>query len=61
MDPNAALDELIDLATSDLREFGDEVHRLAELVLGLDDWLARGGFLPSRWNHGQSAASEGGE
>jgi len=61
MDPNAALDELIGLATSDLREFGDEVHRLAELVLALDDWLARGGFLPTRWNAGRSAAEEGGE
>ena len=61
MDPNAALDELLNLATSDLREFGNDVHRLAELVLALDGWLAKGGFLPSRWNQSHSAAEHGGE
>jgi hypothetical protein len=24
---------------------------LAELVLALDEWIAKGGALPSRWGH----------
>ena len=27
----------------------DDAVRLAELVIALDEWLARGGFLPSQW------------
>ncbi|MBB5167088.1 hypothetical protein [Mycobacterium sp. AZCC_0083] len=49
MDPNAALEEMLDLARGDLTEFGDEVHRLAELTLGLHEFLGKGGFLPSAW------------
>lgn len=49
MDPDVMLDEMRALAKSDLSEFGDEVHRLAELTLALDEWITKGGFLPADW------------
>lgn len=51
MDPNANLDEQRELARRFVEETISlaEVDRLAELVLALDEWLARGGFLPKRW------------
>lgn len=52
MDPNANLNEMIELATEhiDADEIDqDDARRLAELVLGLDDWLVGHGFLPRRW------------
>ena len=54
MDPDAALAEALDLARCDLAEYGDEVHRLAELFLGLHDFLSSGGFLPAAWNAGRN-------
>lgn len=51
MDPDAALAELRELANGDLAEFGDEVHRIAELFIGLDDWIKRGGVLPKDWRN----------
>jgi DNA polymerase III epsilon subunit-like protein len=47
MDPNAALSELRSLARID----AERGFRWAELLLGLDDWLERGGFLPLDWTH----------
>jgi hypothetical protein len=53
MDPDATLIELRALAG---REYGgdtldeDETFRLAELIHNLDEWLTRGGFLPTDWN-----------
>jgi hypothetical protein len=57
MDPDAALDELLDLAdlvtrfadADGERTDGSDVLRLAELVLALDGWLTASGFLPTRW------------
>ncbi|WP_156409287.1 hypothetical protein [Mycobacterium sp. Root265] len=49
MDPDEALQMLLALATSDLKEFGDEVHEMANLALALDGWLRNGGFLPKAW------------
>lgn len=56
MDPNACLEEIRRLATqqrdADVAENNlspSSVYRLAELVLALDEWLARGGFLPRTW------------
>lgn len=58
MDPDAALEELLELAdlvTSLLdAEVGKQIDRtdvlrLAELVLAIDAWLTAGGFLPTRW------------
>ena len=43
MDPNANLLEQLRLASN-------QGGRLAELVIALDDWIARGGFLPTRWD-----------
>ncbi|AER49399.1 hypothetical protein STINGER_85 [Mycobacterium phage Stinger] len=54
MDPDAALAEALDLARGDLAEYGDEVHRLAEVFLALDSWLQGGGFLPAAWDVGRS-------
>lgn len=49
MDPDATLDEMLDLAQGDLNEFGDEVHKLAELTLALNKWITEGGVLPAIW------------
>lgn len=27
----------------------DDAARLAELVMALDEWMSRGGFLPAAW------------
>ncbi|MDQ2729971.1 MAG: hypothetical protein M3Y91_19430 [Actinomycetota bacterium] len=51
MDPETALAEARDLA---LRLFdreaepGDDVH-LAALVLAMNRWMTRGGFMPTTW------------
>jgi hypothetical protein len=50
MDPNSNLEEQLRLA-ADLVEIGSaDAARLAELVLALDEWIRRGGFIPARWN-----------
>lgn len=59
MDPDANLKEQLDLARRIIRILDDSAYafapvpaqaaRLAELVLALDEWIVRGGFLPSRW------------
>ncbi len=51
MDPDTALAEALDLAVGILdgeAEDGDDV-RLAELIVGLNRWMSRGGFMPSAW------------
>lgn len=56
MDPDAALDELLDLADQVIQSYdhdvqppGSDVLRMAQLVDELDGWLGTGGFLPRRW------------
>lgn len=55
MDPDANLEEQLQLAksldgSSPLSERALlRARRLAELVVAMDEWLARGGRLPSRW------------
>ena len=51
MDPNANLLEQLRLARKlvDDDAPSDDAQRLAELVLALDEWLQRGGFMPQRW------------
>lgn len=64
MDPNANLAEQLELARQSQAindAGGDELTedqelelvaiatRLAELVLALNEWIARGGFLPAVW------------
>jgi hypothetical protein len=51
MDPNANLKEQLDIARKLLDDpIGeDDVDRLAELVVALDEWISNGGFLPKRW------------
>jgi len=57
MDPDTNLQEQRALAASILRDFDADqpvdavdAARLAELVLALDGWIAKGGFLPARWS-----------
>lgn len=53
MDPNATLRSIRLLAAAILAD--DELDQdpdavdLAELVTGLDEWVATGGFLPDAW------------
>jgi hypothetical protein len=59
MDPNAALAEIRHLAASIRNSASKSVdravaadgERLADMVLALDDWMKRGGFLPADWKH----------
>jgi len=68
MDPNANLSEQRRLAAQFLAIMDDydeatgeptraireaDVFRLAELVEALDEWIARGGFLPTAWQAGR--------
>lgn len=56
MDPTANLKEQRELAAQinatidagDQPDLGD-ILRLSELVLTLDEWISRGGFLPEQW------------
>jgi hypothetical protein len=54
MDPNANLDEMLQLAR--LIDVGEDswvpeqAERLAELVVAMDGWLRKGGFRPARWD-----------
>jgi hypothetical protein len=51
MDPDANLKEQLEIAlrVADGTYCDDDTMRLGELVLGLDEWIRRGGFLPERW------------
>lgn len=55
MDPNAALERLRDaLRTMDSYSedvWPDDVMEVVESARALDDWLSRGGFLPTDWKH----------
>lgn len=64
MDPDAALAELLDLARAHQAELDDEstnnhadTGQMADLVLGLHDWLSTGGFLPAAWAVGRATDS----
>jgi hypothetical protein len=53
MDPNACLREMLEI-TADFDKLEDDealiaANRLVDLVDGLDGWLSKGGFLPTRW------------
>lgn len=64
MDPTANLKEQLALSakiqraydssdvtnyTSKLETMADDANRLAELVIALNEWIQRGGFLPITW------------
>lgn len=58
MDPNRCLEEQLALARKflDIQDGNDsdlieevDVFRLSELVLSLDEWIRKGGFLPKAW------------
>jgi hypothetical protein len=54
MDPDANLAEQLRLALliQARPDYGETAHdavRLADLVLALNEWLARGGALPEAW------------
>ena len=57
MDPDANLEEQLSIARSifledpdrNIENLSEEAIRLAELVLSLDEWIRKGGFLPASW------------
>jgi len=55
MDPNANLKEQREIITRlrdcDLLPDPHDTFRLVELCLALDQWISRGGFLPTEWNY----------
>jgi hypothetical protein len=52
MDPSTNLKEQLyhaeEIVNSDF-PLAEDATRLAELVLALNEWITRGGFLPSAW------------
>lgn len=66
MDPDSALARIVELAERLVNGAPDDLEwsvlvtraeELAETVLGLDDWLRRGGFRPAPW-HRDAAPAE---
>lgn len=57
MDPDANLKEQLEIArriqedwdTDERLPDPGDAQRLAELVIALDEWRRKGGFLPQRW------------
>ena len=58
MDPNANLEEQLKLAKSMIADWDnpngngidqEDAARLAELVISLNEWIQKGGFLPKDW------------
>ena len=47
----ASLDmDLLAMSTIQTEIVIERANSLAELVLALDRWIGKGGFLPARWN-----------
>lgn len=42
------------LSNVQVAALASHADRLADLVEALDDWIAKGGFLPERWHRAQS-------
>lgn len=64
MDPTANLAEQLELALTIVNhEDGDNAkwngERLAELVLDLNEWISKGGFLPAQWTTEFPCSQEG--
>jgi len=58
MDPNATVKEAVELAKqiteaidNDRQVDSADADRLAQLVIALDTWLRKGGFLPDAWQY----------
>jgi len=58
MDPNATVKEAVELAKqiteaidNDRQVDSADADRLAQLVIALDTWLRKGGFLPDAWQN----------
>jgi hypothetical protein len=53
MDPNECMASLLRLANAiadrAIAPGCGDAERLAELVLAIDGWVCKGGFLPKRW------------
>jgi hypothetical protein len=52
MDPDSNLREMLELARAGVEAAvidAVDADRLCELVLALDGWIVKGGFLPKRW------------
>ena len=56
MDPNTALNEMVELATKidDAQDTTlSQALGLAERVLALHEWISNGGFFPKTWDPNQ--------
>lgn len=60
MDPDANLIEqrriaarIVEAHDNERPMSGADAARLGELVIALDHWIARGGFLPASWQLGR--------
>jgi hypothetical protein len=62
MDPDATLSIALGVAraVADGRSAGpDDARDLADALLNLDEWIARGGYLPARWRSAAPARPRG--
>ncbi len=59
MDPDANLRRQLAIARAavNVEDADDTLVELSELVLALDEWITRGGFMPSRWARASGAAA----
>lgn len=55
MDPDAALRDILEWAydTANDENNGIDPWDIAETVIGLDQWIRKGGFLPQPWEAGR--------
>lgn len=58
MDPDATLNEIRELVKQQVESDNDNAARLAELIDGLDGWLARGGHPPQAWLHPRTISQD---
>lgn len=53
MDPDENLKQQLAISVAIFNDENvsvEDVQKLADLVLSLDTWMKKGGFLPKRWN-----------
>lgn len=60
MDPDACLKEIREVVSQINDGVPGLATALAELVDALDEWIAKGGFLPNAWRSPETLAEPGG-
>jgi len=53
MDPDETLKRALEIASTGVDSDEADLAALSELVIALDAWMRRAGFLPQRWQEGR--------